>query len=56
MVPCCLVMSLFGIARDVTDGIGESENWKYTIIYWLVANGSVTMNLELKKVIQTLAT
>lgn len=33
MVKCYLVKSLFGIARDVIDGVGECENWKRTVIY-----------------------
>lgn len=33
MVKCYLMLSLFGIARDIIDGIGEGENCKSTIIY-----------------------
>lgn len=56
MVKCYLILSLFGTARHITDGIGECENCKSTVIYPLVANECLTMNLKLKKFIQNLAT
>lgn len=55
MVKCYLMLNLFGIARDIIDGIGECENCTSTITYRLVADGSVTVNLALKKFIQKLA-
>lgn len=33
MVKCYLVLSLFRIAREMIDGIGECENWKCTVTY-----------------------